>query len=254
MIEKRYPRDRRPGIGRRKGGPAAQAPNRKFVRDALYGEIPLIRENTKGRDGKLYEWWRYDPSYQPPLPRGAVRGDVGKQVFCVAHHTPKYFYLDEGRTCSQCGKSFTFRASEQKYWYETLKFNFSSVPIRCVGCRRQRRSEHALREQIAKAKADVRAASRDPAAHLALARAIVEYHERTSGGKLDEAIAAARMAAALWPDCPEPLFWEGAAQARAGRKRKARQCLQAFLSADQRRPAALAQRAKEYLENETEGT
>src|SRR4030095_14215073 len=115
--------------------------------------------------GKVYEWWQYDPEYEPPLPRGAVRGNVFKQVFCPAHHTPKYFYVDEEQQCIQCGNSFVFNGTEQKYWYDTLKFNFSSIPIRCISCRRERRSEHALREQIARAKAEV--GSKDHAPYLA---------------------------------------------------------------------------------------
>src|SRR5687768_2477342 len=39
----------------------------------------------------------------------------------------------------------------------------------------------------------------DPSAHLALARASVEYHERTDAGRLDDAVAAARKASKLWP-------------------------------------------------------
>ena len=248
MPEKRYPRDRRSEPKRSKGRTGAEmSSSRSVARHPLYGDIPMIRETATGRDGKLHEWWRYDLDYSPTLPRGAVRGDVAKQVFCTACHVPKYFYLDEQRTCVQCGEPFTFRATEQKYWYETLKFNFDSVPIRCVGCRRQRRSEHALREQIARAKASIRASASDPAAQLSLAQAIVEYHERMDGGDLDEAIAAARKAASLWPERPEPLLWEGIAQARAGRKAGARRCLEAFLSRDERCAAGLEQRARKYL-------
>src|SRR5262249_6411178 len=99
---------------------------------------------------------RVSSGAQSPLPRGAVRGDVSQQVFCSAHNEPKYFYLDESRTCVQCGDGFGFSAREQKFWYERLKFSFRSAPIRCLRCRRQRRSEHALREGIARAKAEAR--------------------------------------------------------------------------------------------------
>ena len=217
----------------------------------LFGEIPLIRVSETGSDGKLYQWWRYDPDYQPPLPRGAVRGDVRKQVYCAAHHVPKYFYVDEPRTCVQCGQAFTFHAAEQKYWYETLKFNSSSIPIRCVDCRRQRRSEHALREQIAVARAAVRDAPADPGGHLSLARAIAEYFERTGQGDLSQAVAAARKTTSLWPESSEPLFWEGVAQALAGRPAKARECLEAFLSRPDKSRGRLEQRAKGYLESVT---
>jgi hypothetical protein len=139
---------------------------------------------------------------EPRLPPGAVRGDVSKQVFCTAHYEPKYFYLDETRTCVQCGAAFTFAASEQKFWYERLKFNFRSVPIRCLACRRQRRSEHALREEVANARAEVRRCADDPRTQLALARAIVELFRKTGTGSLDEAIAAARRVAVPAPGAP----------------------------------------------------
>ena len=219
----------------------------KTVRHPLYGEIPLIRRSATGLKGKSYYWWTYDPAFKPTLPAGAVRGQLDKQVFCGGFHVPKYFYVDEDRTCIQCGNSFTFRAAEQKYWYEVLRFTFASVPVRCLACRRRRRSEHALREQIARSKAHVRAADNDPAGHLSLARAIVEYRERRGQGKLDQAVAAARRATALWREASEALFWEGVAHALAGRRAKARACLRLFLSEPELGTTALKQRAQDYL-------
>jgi hypothetical protein len=248
-VEKRYPRDRRADAKRRARVMVTARSNKPRVeRHPMFGEIPLIKVIATGLRGQDLSWWRYDPEYEPPLPRGAVRGNVKRQVFCYAHHVPKYFYLDEPRSCVQCGEEFTFRAAEQKHWYEALQFNFSSVPVRCLACRRRRRSEHALREQIARAKAAVRASADDPAAHLSLARAIAEYHERTEQGDLNQAISAARKAATLWPETAEPLFWEGLAHARAGHEAKARDCLRTFV--DRARPglASLRQRAKELLE------
>jgi hypothetical protein len=248
MVERRYPRNRgvRPLI--RRMGKAVPPTHRKIVQHPLYGEIPLIRQSATGLDGRSHDWWTYDPAFQPTLPSGAVRGEVDTQVSCGGFHVPKYFFVDEERTCVQCGASFIFRAAEQKYWYEVLKFHFASVPVRCLACRRRRRSEHALREQIARSRAHVRAAADDPAAHLSLARAIVEYRERTGQGNLNEAVAAARRAAVLWREAGEPLFWEGAAQALAGRGAKARECLRLFLSEPGLGTAALKQRARGYLE------
>jgi putative zinc ribbon protein len=245
MPDKRLPRD---GKKRRKqakaSGPTSDI---RFARHPLFGNIPLVHHSTVGLGGKQYEWWQHDPNYEPPLPPGAVRGDVRKQVFCPAHHDPKYFYVDEDRQCIQCGKDFIFHAKEQKYWYEALKFNFSSIPIRCLQCRRERRSEHALREQIARAKADVRA--KNPAGHIALARAIVEYHERTKQGNLNEAIAASRKAAALWPNSSEPYLWEGIAQALSGRRDKAQISLKTFLFKTPNAPLALRNKAHNYLKH-----
>ena len=247
-MAKRYPRDRAdPRRGAKKKPFSASLLDVRFTSHPLYGEIPLVRETVTGIDGKTYTWLREDPDYRPPLPRGAVRGDVRKQNFCVAHHVPKYFYLDEERQCAQCGAAFTFAAAEQKYWYEALGFHCDSTPIRCVACRRRRRSEHVLREQIGQAKAALRAKPGDPSAHLSLARALVEYHERTDGGDLDEAVAAARKAAADLPTSSEPLFWEGVAQLRAGRPARGRALLETFLSRQDQAPARLAARAKVYL-------
>lgn len=187
-------------------------PDQRWSQHPLYGRVPLIR-HAREDGGKTHEWWQCDPAFKPKLPRGAVAGDVEKQVFCE-YYVPKYFYVDETRRCFQCGNEFIFSAREQKYWYETRKFNFHSVPIRCASCRRQRRSEHALREQVGSARRAVEADSQDPAAHLALARAIVELHERTGTGGLDEAIAAARKAARLWPNAPGAADLEARARAR----------------------------------------
>ena len=174
-------------------------------------------------------------------------GDVTKQVFCVSCHVPKYFYVDETRRCIQCDDHFTFSGSEQKYWYEVRKFNFSSVPVRCARCRKLRRSEHALREQIAQSKKAVQAVPTDPSAHLAVARAIVEYHERTGAGRLDEAVAAARQATKLWPTAPDAALWEGIAHARAGRTKRARECLSRFLESAVSAEPGLTAKARTYL-------
>jgi hypothetical protein len=243
MLGKRVPGDKKKSR-RSKEDRDSRAP--KPAAHPLYGVIPFIHHKTVGLTGKVYEWWQEDPDYQPKLPRGAIRGNVKKQNYCPAHHTPKYFYVDEAHTCIQCGKNFIFRPEEQKYWYETLQFNFSSIPIRCAECRRARRSEHALREQIARAKTDIR--RKNPAGHIALARSIVEYRERTQHGDLSEAIAAARKAKAIWPESVEPSLWEGIAHALAGRNEKARTTLTSFLTQAKNAPGAWRTKAEKYLQ------
>lgn len=225
---------------------------RRFLKHSLYGNVPLIRHTGAGANGRESEWWQCDPTFKPRLPRHAVEGDVTKQVFCAGCHTPKYFYVDEVRHCIQCGDSFTFSGSEQRFWYEVRQFNFHSVPIRCARCRRQRRSEHALREQIATARNLIQAAPDDPSAHLALARALVEYHERTNQGRLHEAIAAARRAGKLWPEVPDACLWEGIAHARAGRRKQAQTCLSKFLK-QPKGGSGFEVKARRYLSETTEG-
>ncbi len=117
------------------------ADNRRFVSHPLFGEIPMIEKTTIGFNGKKNKTWGYDPDYKPKLPKNAVAGNIREQMFCHMCHTPKYFYVDIERECVQCNQLFVFSAKEQKYWYETLKFNFHSSAIRCVSCRRKQRSD-----------------------------------------------------------------------------------------------------------------
>lgn len=199
----------------------------------LFGPVPFLPQGG------------YDPAYMPPLPSGAVRGDITRQVYCC--DTPRYFYVDEARECIQCGQGFVFSAGEQKYWYESLQFNLGSVAVRCASCRKQRRSVVMVGRQVGAARRATEARPEDPAAWLSLAQAVVEAHERTGNGNLNEAIGAARRAADLWPERAEPRLWEGVAQARAGRPARARACLDQFLA---RRQGAgrLLSKAHQYLE------
>jgi hypothetical protein len=218
-------------------------------RHPIYGDIPLIRRTQAAKTGEVVEWWEYDLTFRPPLPRGAVRGDPAKQVFCTAHHVPKYFYVDERRRCIQCESEFSFTAEEQQFWYETLKFNFHSVAVRCRDCRRHRRSEAALRNHIAAARASVAQTPHDPAALLALAESLVRYHQRAGAGSLNDAVSAARKARALWPDALESWFWEGMAHHQARRRVRARDCLERFVerSASTRRLHPLRVEAQQVL-------
>ncbi|HEY9844508.1 MAG TPA: zinc-ribbon domain-containing protein, partial [Candidatus Obscuribacterales bacterium] len=206
---------------RRRGIPAPK-PARKPAKQAdptaaprsrhhpLYGDIPLLPRSVVHAD-KTYTYWDPDPLWQPELPAGAVRGNPRDQVFCGMCHDPHYFYLDEPRRCVQCGQDFLFRAAEQKFWYETLKFNFHSTAIRCPACRRQRRSLKALLHGIQSAAARLAGAAADPLAQLAYAEALIAYHARCGKGDLDKAVAACRRARKLEPRLSESLYWEAEA-------------------------------------------
>jgi Flp pilus assembly protein TadD len=108
--------------------------------------------------------------------------------------------------------------------------------------------EHALREQIARARQGVSDSGTDPGAHLALARAIVEYHEKTGQGRLAEAVSSARRAAKLSPNAHEALLWEGIAHARSGRAKQARDCLLRFQNVWQVERGSLSAKARQYLD------
>jgi len=202
---------------------------REYADLPRFGRVPLVKVRITDPEGNEHECLDYDPDYEPPLPRGAVRGDVRKQTFCSMCHSPRYFYVDESKTCVQCGRDFVFGASEQKYWYESLKFHFDAVAIRCVACRRRQRTLRALHAQLGEARRRARNDPEDPAGQLELAETLVRFHQRTGEGHLNDAIAAARKALKLWPGAWEALFWEGMAQALSGRQAKAREALTRFV-------------------------
>ncbi len=196
----------------------------------LFGEIPLVERTRRLDDGRELRWFEHDPDYRPELPIGAVRGDVYRQHFCRLHNVPMYFYIDEERTCVQCRSKFTFYAKEQKYWYETLGFNLASMAIRCLRCRRERRTEAALRQQFARLTEELASRPRDPDLLLELGKVTVEYRARTGQGNLDRGIAACRAAREEWPQFAEPLFWEARCHELAGRTGKAATLSMPFLS------------------------
>ncbi len=201
----------------------------------MFGDIPLIPVVLQGSNGPTVSHWNYDRSYQPRMPAGAVRGNVNEQEFCPICHVPRYFYVDQKKTCLQCDGSFTFSAKEQKYWYETLKFSFDSVAIRCPPCRRRRRTARALRAQLASSLETIRQQPDDPVALLACAEATARLRQKHGAGDLDRAISHARRAARVWPDAREPTFWEGLCQVLAGRPEKAHPLLAGFLERAGRR-------------------
>jgi hypothetical protein len=86
--------------------------------------------------------------------------------------------------------------------------------------------------------------------HLDLAEGLVRLHKQTGRGNLEDAIAAARKARTLWPESPEPDFWEGIAHQLAGRERHADALIREFVnrpgSAAIRR-GSLAREAREIL-------
>jgi tetratricopeptide (TPR) repeat protein len=228
----------------------AKNPEYSYQKHRVYGRVRLRRRSRVELDGRTYEWWEYDPTFVPETPAYAVPGDPFKQVFCPAHQIPKYFYLDEGRACVQCGNDFVFTANEQRFWYETLKFNIDTVAIRCTRCRRGRRQQRAVNAQVAAARAAVALTPESPTGYLDLAESLVRLHQLTQRGNLDDAIAAARKARTLWPEGLEADFWEGMAHHLEGRVGRAEALLRNFVkqprSAANRRQS-LAREAHQIL-------
>lgn len=222
----------------------------KFKQHPLYGRIRLIPRTVLDRKGQASVIYEYDLDFKPSLPRGAIRGDLRKQNMCFCCHVPRYFYVDEQKKCIQCGETFIFSAIEQKYWYESMRSRGAAEVVRCLSCRRRRRSEKVLRAQIASAKTDVRHDPGDGTAWLLLAASIVRYHQRTGQGNLEEAISAARRARKLMPKAAETIFWEALAGLQSGRHQKPWQMLETFVRLEPRskREYDLLQEAREILQ------
>ncbi|HEV2845685.1 MAG TPA: zinc-ribbon domain-containing protein [Thermoanaerobaculia bacterium] len=221
-------------------------------RHPLYGEIPLVEVVRQDPGGEV-RYLDYDRDYSPPIPQGAVRGDVAKQHFCPICHVPRYFYVDQERPCVECGRDFVFSAREQKYWYEDLRFHFDSVAIRCPECRRKQRTRKTLNAAVARAKSRLAAEPADPERALAVAEALVRLNEHTGEGDLKEALALARKAGRSASKGrslqAEAHFWEGKAQVLLGRHDRATPLFQAALEAlpTNKRRASLRAEAGWYL-------
>lgn len=229
---------------------AARKP--QFREDPLFGKIPLVYRPIKVYTVEgSYEVMglEYDLDYVPKLPRGAVRADVYRQSVDLLYSPPRYFYVNEFKTCVQCGRDFVFGAHEQKYWYETLKFDITASAVRCRDCRRRRRTEKGLRLELTAAKAELKRAPDDPAALLHVAEVLVRYHRQFGQGKLAEAIAAARRAHKLAPRAYEALFWEGLCHIQDNREARGRALLARYLECPfrTRKQHDLAREAKRYL-------
>lgn len=224
----------------------------RFREHPLFGKIPLVpRPIMINAVRGSYEVMTFecDLDYVPKLPPGAVRADVYRQNIDLFYSDPKYFYVNEYKTCIQCGKDFVFGAQEQKYWYETLKFYITATAGRCRDCRRRRRTDQALRLELAAVKAGLKCAPDEPAALLAVAEALVRYHRRFGEGKLAEAIAAARRAHKLAPRAYEAVFWEAFCHIQESREAKGRALLARYLEYPfrTRKQHDLAREAKRYL-------
>lgn len=229
--------------------PVAPIGSVEFRQHPLYGNIPLIPSTHSTADGRQYTFHEYDPNYAPDMPRGAVRGNIRQQNLCFYCNVPKYFYVDEQKTCIQCGEAFIFSAREQKFWYETLKFYGTSQAIRCPECRRKKRSEKSLCAQIGSTKSALKQDPDNPALLLGLSEAIVRYHAMSGQGKLSEATAAARRARKLVSKAFEALFWEALCHIRSGRDAKGRELLARFLESplSSRKQRDLIKEAKQHL-------
>jgi hypothetical protein len=165
------------------------------------GELKIYPVTMIAADGRSWASWDWDLSGLV-LPPGAIRARPHLQV--IGWGGPQLWYEDKEHRCAQCGEEFTFWAKEQQYWYETLHFNAASRAVRCVDCRKQRRSLKAIHARLGAAMAAISQNTEDAAALLDAASATLELYRRTRAGDLERAIGFARKAARFSPQLKAP--------------------------------------------------
>ena len=203
-------------------------------RHPTFGEIPISWRPDPSTPGRMV--YRLDYDFEPPLPPGAVRGDVRKQNFCPMCIGPTYFYIDVPGNCVDCDAPFVFSAAEQKHWYETLGIYRRATRMRCDACRAVRRSRRLAHARLAQAIKDLARTPEDPNVQLATAAAFVELADHTGLRRMDRAIAAARRTRATGEVSADrrrsarSYYWEARAQQIAGRPKKANAAIEEFFA------------------------
>lgn len=73
---------------------------------------------------------RYKPRAVPRLPVDADKLNMGNSYSSA----PEYYY-DIEFECVDCGKTETWNADQQKWWYEEAGGYFFATAVRCHACR-----------------------------------------------------------------------------------------------------------------------
>ena len=95
MRARKIKRPSRSGKKKPKARQSQAASSEKRAARTRFGNVPLIPRRIELSEGRSYVHYEYDPSFQPKLPDGAVRGDIRKQLYCPLCHVPYYYYVDE---------------------------------------------------------------------------------------------------------------------------------------------------------------
>ena len=66
----------------------------------------------------------------------------------IPESTYPLFYADRHFKCRDCGSDEIWRATQQKWWYETAKGPIDSIAIRCRSCRRKERERIAAARKV----------------------------------------------------------------------------------------------------------
>ena len=115
-----------------------------FVCHPRYGKSPrytgLDVDSKSGSDARLL----CHSSKQHRVPRTAIVANTNRQKPGISYIT---HYCDTVKCCVDCHRKFIFFADEQRYWYETLKFDLGVDCLKCPECRKSTRWMEKLRKR-----------------------------------------------------------------------------------------------------------
>jgi tetratricopeptide (TPR) repeat protein len=235
-------------IPKKEKAKSKKAPGKQYLMHKDYGKIPLIDVPYIGTDGRTHATHVLDYNYRPTvIPHGAVMGDPNRQVLYGSF--PKYYFEDIEKTCIQCGNDFIFSAKEQKHWYEDLQFIIYAECLKCMACRRLKKSKVALNDQLSSAQKYYNQYPNEPYAMLNLAEAICMYYKAYHSGRITLAISLARKARKTNAMFVEGLYWEAMALMLSGNNKKAIPLFKEFIekAPSGKRCVALIKNAKTFI-------
>lgn len=135
----------------------------KQALEAILQVVPRLARPWDERD-RLEEAFRHGSipwACEDCLRAGrAIMANPAVQVFCL--HAPYLAYYDVQGVCEDCKQGFTFSASEQRFWYEELRFLLHSRPKQCAPCRRKRRAQKQAEAELGPVLAALQLTPKDP--------------------------------------------------------------------------------------------
>ena len=102
-----------------------------FASGAQISEELIRAGSWRLRDAKIF-------------PGSALLADISKQNYALY---PRRYYVDIVNSCRDCKRNFIFFAREQRYWFETLRFQVEAECVRCSECRR---AAHVIQRRLAR--------------------------------------------------------------------------------------------------------
>ena len=107
-------------------------------------EIKATRLQRREARQKIQQAPRVPPASAPcNADNLAPYNSYGNPVFVV-----RGYYEDIVFCCKDCGVEETWRATQQKWWYEVAKGHVDTTATRCRPCRRRERERRAAAREV----------------------------------------------------------------------------------------------------------